>query len=140
MMQRGGANSYLLMAGQRRLAALKRLGSKTIPVLILSKNSSCRIEDAKAVSIIENLHRVDMSVSKMAASCRFLAERLGVSATPRALSLSQHVPGIPRIRCGAGQDKGDGSKGDIQEGRNPDMWGNYRPVRGAGCSSADFRL
>ncbi len=88
MVQRGGgANSYLLMAGQRRLAALKRLGSKTIPVLILSKNSSCGIEDAKAVSIIENLHRKDMSASEMSASCRFLAEKLGVTAASKALGI-----------------------------------------------------
>ncbi|MCJ8307376.1 MAG: ParB N-terminal domain-containing protein, partial [Nitrosopumilus sp.] len=32
MVQRNGKNSYLLMSGQRRLAALKRLGAKKIPV------------------------------------------------------------------------------------------------------------
>ncbi|NRA05675.1 MAG: ParB N-terminal domain-containing protein, partial [Nitrosopumilus sp.] len=32
MVQKDGKNSYLLMSGQRRLAALKRLGAKKIPV------------------------------------------------------------------------------------------------------------
>ncbi len=31
MVQKDGKNSYLLMSGQRRLAALKRLGAKKIP-------------------------------------------------------------------------------------------------------------
>ncbi len=89
MVQKDGANSYLLMAGQRRLAALKRLGSRTIPVLVLSRNSSCGIEDAKAVSIIENLHRRDMSASEMAASCVFLAEKLGATAAAKALGINR---------------------------------------------------
>ncbi len=91
MVQRDGANSYLLMAGQRRLEALRKLGSKTIPVLILSRESSHDIEDAKAVSIIENLHRRDMSASEMAASCVFLAEKLGATAAARALGINRRT-------------------------------------------------
>jgi len=89
MVQKDGNNSYLLMSGQRRLAALKRLGAKTIPVLILSKNSSCSISDARAVSIIENLHRKDMSTSEMASSCEFLAEKMGKSKAAQALGISR---------------------------------------------------
>ena len=89
MVQRNGSNSYLLMAGQRRFAALKRLGSKTIPVLILSKNSSCSIEEAKAVSIIENLHRKDMEPSEMTASCQFLAEKIGITNAAKALGINR---------------------------------------------------
>jgi len=89
MVQRNGSNSYLLMSGQRRLEALKRLGAKTIPVLILSKNSSCSIQDAKAVSIIENIHRKDMSTSEMASSCEFLAEKMGKSNAAKALGINR---------------------------------------------------
>ncbi len=89
MVQRNGNNSYLLMSGQRRLVALKRLGSKTIPVLILSKNSSCNIKDAKAVSIIENIHRKDMSISEMASSCQFLAEKMGKTGAAKALGINR---------------------------------------------------
>lgn len=89
MVQRDGNNSYLLMSGQRRLAALKRLGSKSIPVLILSSNSSCNIQDAKAVSIIENIHRKDMSISEMATSCKFLVEKMGKSNAAEALGINR---------------------------------------------------
>ena len=87
MVQRNGNNSYLLMSGQRRLEALKRLGSKTIPVLILSKNSSCNIQDAKAASIIENMHRKDMTTNEMVASCQFLAEKMGKSEAAQILGI-----------------------------------------------------
>jgi len=89
MVQRNGNNSYLLMSGQRRLAALKRLGAKTIPVLILSKNSSCSIQDAKAVSIIENIHRKDMSISEMVTSCEFLAEKMGKTNAAKSLGINK---------------------------------------------------
>ncbi len=89
MVQKNGKNEYLLMSGQRRLAALRKLGSKTIPVLILSKNSSCTVEDAKAVSIIENTHRKDMSTAEMTESCQFLAESIGKAETARVLGISR---------------------------------------------------
>jgi len=38
------------MSGQRRLAALKRLGAKKIPVLLLTQNTKYDLEDAKAAS------------------------------------------------------------------------------------------
>jgi ParB family chromosome partitioning protein len=89
MVQRDGSDSYLLMAGQRRLAALKKLGSKTAPVLILTKNSSCSIEDAKAVSIIENMHRKDMSAAEMIQSCQFLVERMGRAEAAKTLGINR---------------------------------------------------
>jgi ParB family chromosome partitioning protein len=76
------------MAGQRRLEALKRLGAKSIPVLILDKESSCDVTDAKAVSIIENLHRKDMSLSEMVSSCQFLTEKIGKKETAKALGIN----------------------------------------------------
>ena len=88
MVQKNG-QGYLLMAGQRRLAALKKIGSKTIPVLVLSKNSSCDIQDAKAVSIIENFHRKDMSTYEMISSCQFLAEKIGKSETAKILGIKR---------------------------------------------------
>ena len=87
MVQRDGVNSYLLMSGQRRLAALKKLGSKTIPVLILSKNSSCDVQDAKATSIIENMHRKDMTINEMITSCQFLAEKMGKTDAAHILGI-----------------------------------------------------
>ena len=91
MVQKNGKNGYLLMAGQRRLEALKKLGSKTIPVLVLSSNSSCNVEDAKAVSIIENIHRKDMSASEMASSCQFLVEKIGKANAAKSLGINRQT-------------------------------------------------
>ncbi len=88
MVQKDGAGSYLLMAGQRRLEALRKLGAKTAPALVLEKNSTCDVADAKAVSIIENIHRKDMNASEMSSSCQFLVERLGKAEASRALGIN----------------------------------------------------
>lgn len=87
MVQRNGKDEYLLMAGQRRLEALKKLGAKTIPVLVLDNDSACDIIDAKAVSVIENVHRKEMNPSDMTASCQFLVEKLGRADAARALGI-----------------------------------------------------
>lgn len=88
MLQKNGKNSYLLMAGQRRLAALKRLRFKTIPALVLTKQSEHELEDAKAVSVIENIHRNKMNVKDTAIACRYLAEKMGKPKAAQSLGLS----------------------------------------------------
>ena len=55
MVQKESKDSYLLMSGQRRLAALKRLRAKKIPVLLLTQGTKYDLKDAKAASVIENL-------------------------------------------------------------------------------------
>lgn len=88
MVQKEGKNSYLLMSGQRRLAALKRLHAKKIPVLVLTKKTEYEIPDAKAASVIENIHRKNMNVKDMASACAFLAEQIGKSKAAQSLGLS----------------------------------------------------
>ena len=83
LVQRSG-NSYKLLSGQRRLEALKRLGAKTIPVLVMQEGF--KLDDAKAASIIENLHRQAMNSKDMAEACNFLAEDMG-SKTKAAKAL-----------------------------------------------------
>jgi len=39
LVQKQDKNTYLLMSGQRRLAAMKRLGAKKIPVHLLTKKT-----------------------------------------------------------------------------------------------------
>jgi len=87
MVQKEG-NLYLLMSGQRRLAALKRLGAKKIPVLVLTRKTEYEIPDAKAASVIENIHRKNMNVRDMADACAFLAEQMGKSKAAQSLGLS----------------------------------------------------
>jgi ParB family chromosome partitioning protein len=88
MLQKEGKNTYLLMSGQRRLAALKRLGAKKIPALVLTKKTEYEVPDAKAASVIENIHRKNMNVKDMAAACAFLADQMGKSKAAQSLGLS----------------------------------------------------
>src|SRR2546422_8106762 len=81
-------NLYLLMSGQRRLAALKRLGAKRIPVLVLTRKTEYDTPDAKAASVVENIHRKTMNVKDMAEACTFLAQQMGRSKAAQSLRLS----------------------------------------------------
>ena len=91
MVQKESKNSYLLMSGQRRLAALKRLGAKKIPVLLLTQNTKYDLEDAKAASVIENLHRNKMNVKDVAAASVFLTESVGKNKAAQSLGISQQT-------------------------------------------------
>ena len=91
MVQKESRDSYLLMSGQRRLAALKRLGAKKIPVLLLTQNTKYDLEGAKAASVIENLHRNKMSTKDMTSACVFLTESVGKSNAARSLGISQQT-------------------------------------------------
>lgn len=87
MVQKEG-NRYLLMSGQRRLAALKRLGAKKVPVLVLTRKTEYDTPDAKAASVVENIHRKNMNVKDMAEACAFLAEQMGKSKAAQSLGIS----------------------------------------------------
>ena len=91
MVQSNGKNSYLLMSGQRRLAALKRLGAKKIPVLLLTNNTKNDIHDAKAASVVENLHRNKMNTKDMTSACVFLTESIGKSKAAKSLGISSQT-------------------------------------------------
>ena len=91
MVQKESKNSYLLMSGQRRLAALKRIGAKKIPVLLLTNTTKYDLENAKAASVIENLHRNKMDTKDMTSACVFLAESVGKSKAAQSLGISQQT-------------------------------------------------
>ena len=88
IVQKGNNKKYKLIAGQRRLNALKKIGAKNIPVLVM--DNSYDLEDAQAVSIIENLHRKQMSTKEMADACSFLVKSSGsTKKAASALGISQ---------------------------------------------------
>ena len=91
MVQKESKNSYLLMSGQRRLAALKRLGAKKIPVLLLTQSTKYDLDDAKAASVIENLHRNKMNTKDMTSACVFLSESVGKNKAAQSLGISQQT-------------------------------------------------
>ena len=76
------------MSGQRRLAALKRIGAKKIPVLLLTQSTKYDLEDAKAASVVENLHRNKMNTKDMTAACVFLTESVGKAKAAKSLGIS----------------------------------------------------
>jgi len=88
MVQKESKNSYLLLSGQRRLAALKRLGAKKIPVLLLTQSTRYDLDDAKAASVVENLHRNKMNTKDMTAACVFLSESIGKAKAAKSLGIS----------------------------------------------------
>ena len=88
LVQKEGKNTYLLMSGQRRLAAMKRLGAKKIPVHLLTKKTEYDLENAKAASVVENIHRNDMNYKDIADACKFLADQVGKSAAAKSMGMS----------------------------------------------------
>lgn len=91
MVQKESKNVYLLMSGQRRLAALKRLGAKRIHVLLLTQGTKYDLDDAKAASVVENLHRNKMNVKDMTAACVFLFESIGKNKAAKSLGISMQT-------------------------------------------------
>ncbi len=91
MVQKESKNSYLLMSGQRRLAALKRIGAKKIPVLLLTQNTKYDLENAKAASVVENLHRNKMNTRDMTQACVFLTDSIGKAKAAQSLGISQQT-------------------------------------------------
>ena len=91
MVQKNGKNEYLLMSGQRRLAALKRLGAKKIPVLLLSNRTKYDLDNAKAASVVENLHRNKMNTKDLTAACVFLSESIGKGKAAKSLGMSSQT-------------------------------------------------
>ena len=91
MVQKESKNSYLLMSGQRRFAALKRLRAKKIPVLLLTNTTKYDLENAKAASVVENLHRNKMNTKDMTSACVFLAESVGKGKAAQSLGISQQT-------------------------------------------------
>jgi len=90
IVQRSNDGKYKLIAGQRRLDALKKIGAKNIPVFVVQHPYD--LEDAQAVSIIENLHRKQMSSKEMVDACNFLAESIGsTKKASSALGISQNT-------------------------------------------------
>lgn len=86
--QPGKKDEYLLMSGQRRLAALRRLGAKKIPVLVLTAATKYSLDDARAASVVENLHRNDMSTQDMTRACVDITESMGKTRAAKLLGIA----------------------------------------------------
>jgi ParB family chromosome partitioning protein len=65
---------YALIAGQRRLLAMRELRRDAIPAIIRDNVSE---GEATAVSLVENVHRADMNPRDKAVAFKTLLDRLG---------------------------------------------------------------
>ncbi|MGN7457484.1 ParB/RepB/Spo0J family partition protein [Paenibacillus pasadenensis] len=78
---------YELVAGERRLRAIKLLGWETMPILLNEASES----ETAAAAIVENMQREDVNALEEASSIALMIERLGLTQAQvaRKLGLSQ---------------------------------------------------
>ena len=69
------AESYELIAGERRWRAARRAGLQTIPVLVQVADDVGSLEQA----LVENLHRVDLNALEEAAAYQQLIDEFGLT-------------------------------------------------------------
>ena len=84
---RKSGKGYELIAGERRLRALKLLERKTAPCIVVNAD----LEKSAVLAIIENIQRENLNVFEEARAIATLIEKWGVSQSEAAkrLSLSQ---------------------------------------------------
>jgi len=80
-------DKYELVIGQRRLLAVKELGWKEIPAIVLEPMSLAK---AKIRSVIENIHRSELSFKDLCAAAEYLYDEYGgdPEAVAEALCIS----------------------------------------------------
>lgn len=88
---KGSDARYTLVAGQRRLLAVKQLGWSTIPAIVRDQMSDSQ---ATVVSLVENVHRADMNPRDKAVAFKKLLDELG---NPQAVYKETGV-GVPTIK------------------------------------------
>lgn len=71
-------NAYLVIAGQRRYLACKLLGLAAVPAIVQDRNTSG--EDLKAIQIIENLQRENLSLAETCTAVRDMLAMVGKPA------------------------------------------------------------
>ena len=69
------AETYELIAGERRWRAARRAGLQTIPVLVQVADDVASLEQA----LVENLHRVDLNALEEAAAYQQLIDEFGLT-------------------------------------------------------------
>lgn len=91
LIQKGGKGEYLLISGHHRLAALKSLGAKKSKFLVLTRDTAYGLEDAKAASVVENIHRMQMNTRELSQACIFLAGQVGKTEAAKKLGMSMQT-------------------------------------------------
>ena len=79
-----GDGQYQLIAGERRLRALRQLGASRADALVLA-GDAC---DCALIALVENLQREELHFLDVAAACRRILDRHPITQERLALSLS----------------------------------------------------
>jgi ParB family chromosome partitioning protein len=89
-------DKFEIIAGERRYRALKLLGKKTIPVIVINVSD----KEAMALAIIENIDRKDLTLWELAISIKKLKEDMGLTLDEISGILGKsksHISNILRI-------------------------------------------
>jgi ParB family chromosome partitioning protein len=92
----GGADSYEIIAGERRWRAAQRAGLHEVPIIVIEATD----KDALAIAIIENVQRSDLNALEEAAGYQQLMEEHGYSQAEVAQILGKsrsHVANTLRL-------------------------------------------
>ena len=84
LVQAEGGGQYLLVAGERRLRALKLLGRQWAEAIVLTGGE----DDLALIALVENLQREDLHFLDVAAACRRVLDSLSITQEQLAMSLS----------------------------------------------------
>ena len=88
-----GADTYEIIAGERRWRAAKLAGLKSIPAIVREKAKQQRLE----IALIENVQRVDLSPLEQAVSIENLHQQFNVTYQEIASQLGKAVPTVNNI-------------------------------------------
>ncbi len=80
----GETESYVLIAGERRIAAAELMGMATVPAVIIEADE----ESGAILAIIENLHREDLTIFEEAIAIKTLLALTGMTQEMCAARLS----------------------------------------------------
>ena len=92
-MVRAVAGGYELIAGERRMRALKKLGARTVDALVVEASDG----EAAILSLVENLQREDLHYLDEAEACQRLILRYGLTQREVAQRLGRSQSAVANL-------------------------------------------
>jgi ParB family transcriptional regulator, chromosome partitioning protein len=83
-------DGYILIAGERRLRAVQRLGHRSIPAIVRTANDQSRLE----MALVENIQRSDLNAMDEARAFRQLIDEFGLTQLEVAQRVGRSRPAI----------------------------------------------
>ncbi|MGD8405183.1 MAG: ParB/RepB/Spo0J family partition protein [Anaerolineales bacterium] len=90
IVSKGEGENYILIAGERRLRAAKKVGLRTVPAILRQANDRELLE----LALIENIQRADLNPLEEADAYRQLTEDFGLSHEKVAQRVGKSRPAI----------------------------------------------